>query len=168
MLVSEDTPTEDSYSTISKAKSKFPGSKLHKITKSNRLYFEKRCRSRSYCNIDELNQSKETDEGSKVDENSFGTSFLGKKYYFEPKDYSITQKYQDLNVMFEDTLSPSVITLTKVIETGKVSKMFRILDYGILVNFKIHKRTSLPYSVSFHQLSMIWRLIFVYILFIKT
>ena len=42
---------------------------------------------------------------------------------FDPSDYGIIQKYDEIKSIYKMDLSPTIITLTSNIESGEVSKI---------------------------------------------
>lgn len=92
-----------------------------KFTKQNLLFFKTRCRSRSFYEISPLNKKEKVEDQEVKDENSYGYSLMGVKYQFLPKPYEINKKYEEVKKLFEDTLSPTIVHLTKCQETETVS-----------------------------------------------
>jgi len=85
---------------------------LVKASKNNYFFFMKRCRSRSFHEIEELNKDAAMKHLDKENENLFGYGVKGQRFEFSPKDPSIIQKYEDTSIIFEDVLCPAVIKLS--------------------------------------------------------
>lgn len=100
------------------------GKGYKKATKSNLLFFKTRCRSRSFLNIEMLTKEEYHDEFEGEGDNFYGYGSYGQRFEFIPKDLSVTKNYIDKKKLFEDILSPTVVTLTSCINTKKVRFMY--------------------------------------------
>lgn len=92
-----------------------------KSSKINYLFFKTRCRSRSYTQIEELQDTEGPMIPEIVEENFIGYGCLGQKFEFCPREITILTKYEDTKKLFEEALSPTVVTLSKMIENEMVS-----------------------------------------------
>lgn len=113
------------------------------FTTTPSLGTRKRARSRSFQEIKESWDSEaEGEHTDQVDEFGCYGSYY-KKYEFSPVDHTICLKYADKRTLYEDTISPSVVTLVEEGETGKVSynrilspfKMFLAIFHQLLAQF---------------------------------
>lgn len=93
----------------------------------NYLFFKKRARSRSFTKLtDLLNDSQDTkDDVEEVCSDMEEEEGNGFKY--SPKPCSIKQNYSEVKTLFEEVLSPTVVTLMTSNSTGKVSCSFKCL-----------------------------------------
>ena len=86
---------------------------LKKAARNNFLFFAKRCRSRSFFNIEQLTDEEKSKEFDGEGVNFFGFGAYGQRFEFIPQDYSVVSHYTDIKKLFEDILSPTVVTLTR-------------------------------------------------------
>ena len=99
---------------------------LKSATQNNKLFFKKRCRSRSFEELPDLLNEEVPDSPVKAQEDLYGYGSEGQRFEFKPSNYSIVSKYLEIEKLFEDTLSPTVVTLTKSPFNNKVNNMLNI------------------------------------------
>lgn len=97
-----------------------PSLGLKKSVTGNMLFLQKRCRSRSFTESPDL-LPKSSEDSFDDDDNYYGVGYDGQIFEFKPQDYSITKNYEEIKLLFQDTLSPTVVTLTKSLQTDMVS-----------------------------------------------
>ena len=93
---------------------------LEKVAKSNYLFFSKRWRSRSFYDVHNLDSEESNKDHDAENENFYGHGIHGQRFEFVSKDYSIIKNYTIVKKLFEDMLSPTVVTLTTLNGTQKV------------------------------------------------
>lgn len=82
--------------------------KLKKVSK-NYLYFKKRARSRSFIKLTPLFQDN-SDGSESSDDDCFGVNGEGQKIAYAPKSTEIKKFYTEELKLFEDVLSPTLVT----------------------------------------------------------
>lgn len=93
---------------------------LRKAASKKLLYLKTRARSRSFYKHSELileNEPEGEDERINV---VYGYSFQGNILSFSPSDQHINLKYVEIETIFEDTLSPTVVKLVRSPESTMV------------------------------------------------
>jgi hypothetical protein len=86
--------------------------KFKKLGKeSNRLFFRQRARSRSFFAKENLLEIKAITLENDNKENFFGMGAQGTKIEYSPKDPEIINDYEMLELLFEEPLSPSVVSI---------------------------------------------------------
>lgn len=93
---------------------------LIKHKKHNYLYFTKRWRSRSFYSVEELAKEETAEPIEEENDNFYGYGLSGQRFEFNPKEYAIIKKYSEKLKLFEDLLSPTLVTLVSCVETNKV------------------------------------------------
>mmetsp|Transcript_17073 Transcript_17073/g.15028 ORF Transcript_17073/g.15028 Transcript_17073/m.15028 type:complete len:131 (+) Transcript_17073:16-408(+) len=91
--------------------------KLTKVSK-NYLYFKKRSRSRSFNELSPLLHN-EFIQIEDHEDDSFGMNGEGQKFMYAPKGTEIKKNFFEEKKLFEDLLSPTVVTLVRELESGK-------------------------------------------------
>lgn len=114
----------ESQDTVPAIMEAFPD--LKNAVMNNTLFFKKRCRSRSFEESPGLLCSEGSETTSKTGEDFYGYGSNGQRFEFKPHDYSIVSMYTEIEKLFEDALSPTVVTLTKPLGSEKVSSILRI------------------------------------------
>ena len=86
----------------------------------NYLYFKTRARSRSFGNLSDLFTDDEQEKSQEASEIRFGWDEEGKTFRYSPSDPKIKIKYIEVKELFQEILSPTVVSLMTALEDGKV------------------------------------------------
>ncbi|CAI2369647.1 unnamed protein product [Moneuplotes crassus] len=85
----------------------------------NYLFFRTRARSRSFTTLSDLFTDDEASSNQDLDCITFGVDETGTSFKFQPSDSSILKSYTEVKLLFEEILSPTVVSLMASTEDGK-------------------------------------------------
>lgn len=103
------------------------------------LYFRKRARSRSFDKRDSLLDDEHHYEHNHPKDNIYGFTKDGQQFEFAPKDYEIVQTYNVVEILMDEALSPTLVSLVQNL-SGMVSKnTYFILELVNLPNLSLWK-----------------------------
>ncbi len=92
----------------------------------NYLSFKTRARSRSFEKLDDLLSVSDA-SSENIDEATLGVDDEGTEYKYSPKDTSIKKNYSEIKVLFQEVLSPTIVSLMTSTLDGKVSPIIKPL-----------------------------------------